>query len=57
MFFLFIFYIIILIPTFDVNKLEISKKTDQIMIVIPDNYTSYTATFYYYKKLEIYEKK
>ena len=37
--------------TFDVEKLKISKTTDQIMIVVADNYKSYNATFYYYLKV------
>ena len=34
----------------DVSKLKISKETDQIMIVIPEKYTSSKATFFYYIK-------
>ena len=37
-------------PVFDVSKLKISSKTDQIMLVIPKTYKSYSATFYYYIK-------
>ena len=36
--------------TYDVSKLKISLKTDQIMLVIPKSYKSYQATFYYYIK-------
>ena len=35
---------------FDISKLKISKETDQIMLVIPTEYTSSTAKFYYYIK-------
>ena len=34
----------------DISKLKISKDTDQIMIVIPEKYTSSRATFFYYIK-------
>ena len=34
----------------DVSKLKKSKDTDQIMIVIPEKYTSSKATFFYYIK-------
>ena len=36
--------------TFDVSKLKASSETDQIMIVVPECYTSYSAKFYYYIK-------
>ena len=36
--------------TFDVSKLKVSSETDQIMIVVPESYTSYSAKFYYYIK-------
>ena len=36
--------------TFDIPKLKISSKTDQIMIVVPNSYESHLATFYYYIK-------
>ena len=35
---------------FDISNLKISKETDQIMLVIPTEYTSSTAKFYYYIK-------
>jgi len=38
--------------TYDVSKLKISLKTDQIMLVIPKSYKSYQATFYYYIKMQ-----
>ena len=34
----------------EISKLKISKDTDQIMIVIPEKYTSSLATFLYYIK-------
>ena len=37
-------------PVFDVSKLKISSKTDQIMLVIPKKYDSYPAELYYYIK-------
>ena len=36
--------------TFEVSKLKVSSETDQIMIVVPESYTSYSAKFYYYIK-------
>ena len=36
--------------TFDVNKLKISKQTDQIMIVVPRDHYTYSGKFYYYIK-------
>ena len=39
-------------PTYDISKLKLSNKTDQIMIVVPDSYESYSAKFYYYLKNE-----
>ena len=35
---------------YDVSKLKISSKTDQIMLVIPTSYKSHFAEFYYYIK-------
>ena len=37
-------------PIFDVSKLKVSSETDQIMLVIPESYSSYSAKFYYYIK-------
>ena len=37
-------------PTYNVSKLKISSQTDQIMLVIPEEYKSYKAHFYYYIK-------
>ena len=35
---------------YDVSKLKIASKTDQIMLVIPNSYKSCNAYFYYYVK-------
>ena len=37
-------------PSFDVSKLKIASKTNQIMLVIPTTYKSHMAKFYYYIK-------
>ena len=37
-------------PTFDVSKLKVSSETDKIMLVVSDDYSSYSAKFYYYIK-------
>ena len=37
-------------PTFDVSKLKVSSETDQIILVVSDDYSSYSAKFYYYIK-------
>ena len=36
----------------DISKFEIASKTDQIMLVIPSNYSTSIATFYFYVKKE-----
>ena len=38
------------IPAFDVSKLKVAKETDNIMLVIPLSYESFSAYFYYYFK-------
>ena len=43
-------------PTFDVSKLKVSLETDQIMLVVSDDYSSYSAKFYYYIKNSEHKK-
>ena len=56
MFLMYIAYVILSFvnssPTFDVSKLKASKETDQIMLVMPYSYSSYSARLYYYIKDE-----
>ena len=37
-------------PAFDVSKLKVAEETDNIMIVVPLSYESFSAYFYYYIK-------
>ena len=51
------FFLIKASQRFDISKLKISSQTDQIMIVFPQSYHSYKASFYYYiKKNNIWEE-
>ena len=48
--YIFNIYSIKSIPAFNVSKLKIASKTDQIMLVIAESYKSYRAKFFYYIK-------
>ena len=42
--------------TYDVSTLKLAKTTDQIMLVIPPNPRTSSATFLFYVKMEILGK-